>query len=154
MKIGGLLENKGLTLYRVATQKDEPGAAGSILKFYAQRNINLEYITESSAMDGSAVIAICIKDEFVKEVNRFMEENKAAIENLKITKIEDVSTLSIYGPHFKEKDSIAARYCTLLGAAGVNILGISSSISSVCCIIKTNQIDLAKAAILKRFELP
>jgi len=154
MKIGGILENRGLTLYRIITNEDAPGAAGLILKFYAQRNINLEYITESGTINGSAVMAICIKDEFVEEVDSFIDDHKDAIESLKIIKIENVSTLGIYGPHFREKHSIAARFCTLLGSAGVNILGISSSISSVCCIIKTDQIEDGRNAVLKRFELP
>ena len=154
MKIGGMLENKGLTLYRVTTIEDQPGAAGTILKFYAQRNINLEYITESITSNGWAVMAICIRDEFVEQVDRYMKENESTVESLKIIKTDNVSTLSIYGPHFKEKDSIAARFCSLLGSAGVNILGISSSISSVCCVIKTKHLEIGKAALLKRFELP
>ncbi len=154
MKIGGIIENNGLTFYRIITDKDEPGAAGSILKFYAQRNINLEYITESITEGSSAVISVCIKDKDVPEVEKFMQENKEKIKNLQIIKTDNVSTIGIYGPHFREKHSIAARFCTLLGAAGVNIFGISSSISSVCCVIKSNQLEAGKVAILKRFELP
>ena len=154
MKIGGILENSGLTLYQITSTNDEPGVAGTILKFYAQRNINLEYITESSTVRGTAVMALCIKDEFVPEVDKFIEENQQAIQFLKIKKTENVSTLGIYGPHFREKHSIAARFCTLLGQAGVNIMGISSSISSVCCVIKTEHMNNARAAVLKKFELP
>ncbi len=154
MKISGILENSGLTLYRITTMEDGPGAAGSILKFYAKRQINLEYITEASTQNNSAVVVICVKDEFVPEIEKFMVENKEAIESLTIDKTSGVSTISIYGPHFREKHTIAARFCTLLGAANVNILGISSSISSVCCVIKTEQLLDAKNAILKRFELP
>ena len=154
MKIGGILENSHLTLYRIIIDKDQPGAAGSILKFFAQRNINLEYITESGTENGSAVMAVCIKDIEVPEVEKFMQDNQDKIESLQIIKTENVSTLGIYGPHFREKHSIAARFCTLLGASGVNILGISSSISSVCCVIKSDQVEKGKTAILKRFELP
>lgn len=154
MKIGGILENSGLTLYQITSTSDEPGVAGMILKFYAQRNINLEYITESATVRGTAVMALCIKDEFVPEVDQFVIENQESISFLKIKKTENVSTLGIYGPHFREKHSIAARFCSLLGAAGVNILGISSSISSVCCVIKTEHMEQARAAVLKKFELP
>jgi len=154
MKIGGILENTNLTLYRIGTLDDTPGAAGAILKFFAQRNINLEYITESGAMDGPASISICLKDEFVPEVDRFIHENEDRIRNYNIHKIEEVSTISIYGPHFREKHSIAARFCSLLGAHGVNILGLSSSVSSICAVIKTEELEKARRAVLKRFELP
>lgn len=154
MKIGGILENTNLTLYRIATMEDEPGAAAAILRFYAQRNINLEYITESGSIDGHAFMGICIKDENVPEVDAFLKEHKERIENYKIKKIKDVSTFSIYGPHFREKHSIAARFCSLLGAHGVNILGLSSSVSSICVVIKSEDLQQAKQAVLKRFELP
>ncbi len=154
MKIGGILENSNLAFYRIIIKKDQPGAAGSILKFYAQRKINLEYITESGTENGSAVMAICIKDSFVPEVDKFVLENQDKIKDLQIIKTENVSTLGIYGPHFREKHSIAARFCMLLGTAGVDIFGISSSISSVCCVIKTSQLETGRASILKYFELP
>lgn len=154
MKIGGILENHNLTLYQITLIADKPGAAGSILKFFAQRHINLEYITESATPDGYGVLAICIRDEDATQVDTFIAENPKDLENFKITKTENISTLGIYGPHFREKDSVAARFCTLLGAAGVNILGISSSISSVCCVIESHLLEQGKQAILKRFELP
>lgn len=154
MKIGGILETTGLTLYQITSTSDEPGVAGQIFKFYAQREINLEYITESSTVRGTAVLALCIKDVFVNEVDSFVAENQDKIGFLKIKKTENVSIIGIYGPHFREKHSIAARFCAILGAAGVNILGISSSISSVCCLIKSEHLENAKSAILKRYELP
>ncbi len=154
MKIGGLIENKDLTLYRITTLNDEPGAAGVILKFYARRGINLEFITESSAMDGNSVMAVCIKNEFVPQVEAFMKDNKQAVAPYHIQKQEHMATLGIYGPHFREKPAIAARFCSLLGSAGINIYGISSSISSVCCVIDAHQLEKGKAAILQRFELP
>lgn len=154
MKIGGILENTKLALYKITTLEDEPGVAGAILKFYAQRNINLEYITESGSLDGKAYMAVCIKDSFVPEVDQFMNVHADRIKNYKIIKVEDVSTISIYGPHFREKHSIAARFCSLLGAHGINILGMSSSVSSICAIVKTEQLQIARQALLKRFELP
>ena len=154
MKIGGILENSNLALYNIIAVSDVPGSAGSILKFFARREINLEYITESFTIKGRAVITFCIRNEFVEVVEKYIAEHDQAIAGLDITHIDDVSTIGIYGPHFKEKHSIAARFCGALGAAGINILGISSSISSVCCVIKTEDIEKAKRATLKRFELP
>jgi len=154
MKIGGLIENRDLTLYRITTLQDVPGSAGIILKFYARRDINLEFITKSSALDGNSVMVICIKNSFVPQVDAFMDDNREAVSPYHIHKTENVATLGIYGPHFREKPAIAARFCSLLGSAGINILGISSSISSVCCVIDQQNLEKGKTAILQRFELP
>ena len=43
MKIGGLVENSDLTMYRITSIKDEPGAAAEILKLFAQEKISLHF---------------------------------------------------------------------------------------------------------------
>ncbi len=154
MKIGGILESSSLILLRIIALDDKPGVAGRILKFFAHRKINLEYITESSTSEGNAVMAVCFREDYYHDVKKFITENQSSIDALKIVKTEEVSTLGIYGPHFREKHSVAALFCSILGQVGVNIYGISSSISSVCCIIKTDDLQKAKKALLYRFDLP
>jgi aspartate kinase len=154
MKIGGIVENHDLTLYRITSLIDEPGAAGAVLKIFAQNNINIEYISESSAANGSAVMAICIKSNVSDKLDKLLQADKVLLGHLKIKKIEYVMALGIYGPHFREKPFLAAKFCMILGDANVNILGISSSISSISVIIKSSEVELAKKALLKEYELP
>ncbi|RMH62837.1 MAG: hypothetical protein D6677_08725 [Calditrichaeota bacterium] len=154
MKIGGLLERNGLTLYQIRSRRDQPGMAATILKFYARRQINIEYLTEAGSPQGDAVLHVCIDDDHFEEVQEFMRENPMAIKDLQIHYERHMSTIGIYGPHFREKPGIGARFCSLLGNAGINIHGISSSISSICCVIKTVHIEDARRAILSYFRLP
>jgi len=154
MKIGGIVENKDLTLYRITSLVDKPGAAGTVLKIFALNNINIEYISESSAANGSAVMAICIKSNMSDRLDKLLQGDKALSGHLNIKKVENVTVLGIYGPHFREKPFLAAKFCMILGAANVNILGIASSISSINGIIKSSEVDVAKQALLQEFELP
>lgn len=154
MKIGGLLENSGLVLYKITALKDMPGTAGDALKIFAKNSINLEYITESSTTDGQAVMAICVAEEDEEKVDKIFNENEDLANSLHIQKTSDVSVFGIYGPHFREKPAIAAQLCVLIGKAGVNILGMSSSISSICCIIKTDKMQDARQSVLEVFRLP
>ena len=116
--------------------------------------INLEYITESSSVDGRAIMALCIKTKNEKKVDRLLEKNREIREALSISKLHDVCLLGIYGPHFREKVGIASCFFSLLGSAGINILGIATSISSVCCLVETKNAQAAREAILTEFELP
>ena len=143
MKIGGLIEQGHLVMYTVTSLKDQPGSAGRVLKMFAQENINIQYITEGTCQHDYAVIAFCIDADDSKRVDELLKEN-----------IEYVSILGIYGPHFREKPGIAAIFCSVLGEASVNILGISSSISTISCVIDVREAEKAKEVILSRFELP
>ena len=71
-----------------------------------------------------------------------------------IRKVEKVSVIGIYGPHFREKPRLAAKFCQVLGNAGINILGLSSSISSICAVIVNDELESARDSLLEAFELP
>ena len=154
MKIGGLVENRDLTLYRLTALKDKPRAAGQILRYFAEHQVNIEYITESSTADGSAVMAICVKSEVADRIDAYLVGDDEIKNSIEIIKIEQVTVLGIYGPHFREKPTLAARFCQVLGQADVNILGLSSSISSICSVIRDEERMRAKKALLKVFQLP
>ncbi len=154
MKIGGMVENNYLTLYRLTSVEDKPGSAGAILKLFAESDVTLEYITESSAAHDKAVMSICVKAEMDDIIDQILHEQQDLSAAMNIKKIENVSVVGIYGPHFREKPKLAAKFCTVLGRAGVNILGLSSSISSISAVINSVELDCAKEAILREFELP
>ncbi len=154
IKIGGLIENRNLMLFRLTSIRDEPGAAGEILQEFAKNNVNLEYITESNTVKGFAVMAICVNIKMAKVIDDIFYSEKNFSESLDIKKVEKVSVIGIYGPHFREKPRLAAKFCQVLGKAGVNILGLSSSISSICAVIINDELESARDALLDEFELP
>jgi aspartokinase len=154
MKIGGLVENSDLTMYRITSIKDQPGAAAEILKLFAQEKICLQYITESSVPGHTAVMAICVMANEEETIDALFEKNGKILRQIIIKKITKVSLIGIYGPHFREKPMLAAKFCKLLGEAGINILGLASSISSISSVISTDQLTSAKNALLQEFELP
>jgi aspartokinase len=154
MKIGGLVENSDLTLYRITSIKDEPGAAAEILKLFAQEKISLQYITESSIVGDAAVMALCVDAKQEEKIDLLFDQNVHIMQQIKITKITNVSVIGIYGPHFREKPVLAAMFCKLLGDADINILGLASSISSISSVIRTDELSIAKDALLQQFELP
>ncbi len=154
MKIGGLVENSDLTMYRMTSIEDRPGAAGEILKLFAKENVRLQYITESSAPEDTAVMTVCVTMKEAKSIDQIFERNNDLIKHIKITRVPEVSVIGIYGPHFREKPVLPAKFCKILGRAGINILAISCSISSISSVIKSDQIKKAKKALLKEFQLP
>jgi len=154
MKIGGLVENNDLTMYRITSIKDEPGAAAEILRLFAQEQISLQYITESSIPGDTAIMSLCVEEQEAENIDALFDQNDHIMKQIKITKIANVSVIGIYGPHFREKPILAALFCKILGNAGINILGLSSSISSISGVIISNQLQKAKSALLEEFELP
>ncbi len=149
IKISGFIERSGLTYYSVSLSSDRPGIAADLLKLFALERINLEYITESTNNGNGAVLAFCVDAADAKNIDRLTNKQESNIK-----KMENASFIGVYGPHFREKPAIAAKFCTTLGINNINIYGISSSISSIACIIKAGDLEMAKKALLDVFELP
>jgi aspartokinase len=154
IKLGGIFENRNLTLYQFTSLDDKPGVAGSLLDYFAKNKINLEYITEVGTLDEKAVLALCIAASETSRFDDLISEKNKIMLSFKIKKIENVDVIGIYGPHFREKPKVAALFFRLLGSVGINVLGISTSISCICCVIPSNKLKIAYEALLKEFELP
>ncbi len=152
MKIGGLIEQRNLALYTIASLKDEPGSVADVLSIFAEKQINLAYITEGTAKDGTAVLAFCVDCDDKEKVDRLIRSTN--IKNDYIKKREYTALIGIYGPHFREKPAIAVNLFHVLGEANINILGISSSISTISCVVDAQELDRAREAVLNHFDVP
>jgi len=57
-------------------------------------------------------------------------------------------------PHFGERPGIAGTMFSALASAGINILAISTSISTASCLIDVYDMDEAVEVLQETFELP
>ncbi len=153
IKIGGLVDQTNLTMYAITSLKDRPGAAAEVLNLFAKEDINLEYITEGGCQQDFATLTFCVNSETAAKVDDIIRNNIEEHAN-HIRKREYVCILGVYGPHFREKPAVAAHFCSALGKEGVNILGLSSSISTISAIIDIRDRERALQALMKVFKLP
>jgi len=152
--IGGIIESRNLIMISILSAPNQPGIAGKILTYLGNQTINVEFITESGNASGGADISFCIHSDFRAQILNHLDELKNLVQAQISKWIDNVAILTIYGPHFREKPAVAGRMCAALGSFGINILGISTSISSVSCVIDNAKIELAKTALMQFFQLP
>lgn len=152
--IGGVIENYPVLMISVLSAPNLPGIAGKVLSQLGDWNIPIEFITESANIDGKADITFCVQKRYYSLLKANLDLLKNLIGAATSELIDNVAIISVYGPHFREKPAIAGRFCSALGALGINILGISTSISSVSCVINAEQIPKAREAIQSVFRLP
>ncbi len=152
--VGGILQANNYTMLKVVGVPNKPGLAGQILTEIGRANINLHFIAEGEDCNGLANMTICINPRDAKEAVNIIRLQKNGNKKQKAEEIPNISSLTVYGPHFREKPAISGEMCSALGKADVNILGISTSISSICCLIKDEDFDRAYEALLSVFQLP
>ena len=66
----------------------------------------------------------------------------------------EVAIVSIFGPDFRERPGIAGTMFDALAAEDVNIMAISTSISTVSCVIESKALETALDALRETFDLP
>ena len=152
--IGGIILDEGLTFIRIHNLPDEPDWAGSALEEFCFYGQVVNFISENIDINGRANLAVTLpcssEEDLVKAIQAIEDLHK----DIQTEKIEDVCIMTVYGPHFKERCGLAATTFRSLGLKGINILGISTSISSISVVIEEKYKTMAKDALEDVFEVP
>jgi aspartate kinase len=154
IKIGGIIQNRNLAKIGIMSIPDRPGVASAIFSALGARGVNCPFIVHTIDLNHLDSIVICVarKDLTASlEVLHLIKEKVGAKE---VVYDREVGLISIHGPHFGQRPGIAGVMFAALASVGINILAISTSISSLCCIVDLSDMDEAVQAIEEAFELP
>lgn len=154
VKIGGILQSKGLASVSVTAIPDRPGVASRIFRTLGKHRINVEFIVHTIDERGRSHVGLCVDRKDLHDALSLMEKNREKIGCTEIIHNRHVGLVSIFGPHFRERAGIAGIFFHALGSSDINILAISTSISTCSCLIAEEDMPAAVAALSAAFELP
>jgi aspartokinase len=154
VKAGGVVQNTGLALVGVMAVPDKPGVAGAILKMLGQSGLNVQFIVQLLDLDDNAHVVFCVDQDDLSASLAVLGEVKEEIGAREITYKGDVAIVSIFGPDFRERPGVAGTMFSALASVGVNILSISTSISTVSCVVESDDVAPATEALREAFDLP
>jgi aspartate kinase len=138
----------------VLSTPDHPGIAGKILGTLGNEGINIQFIVHSAGLKGRGNIVFCVDRKDLESTLQILARIQPEGSYEKVTHHAPVGIISIFGPHFREKPAIAGTMFAALGDRGINILAISTSISTLSCVIDEGILPDAVKAICDAFELP
>ena len=154
IKIGGIIQNRNLAKIGVMSIPDRPGVAGTLLSALGERGINVPFIVHTIDLNNLDNIVICVAPEDLAAALEVLHTIKETVGAKEIVHDQEVGIVSIFGPHFGERPGIAGMMFSALASAGINILAISTSISTASCLIDVYDMDEAVEALQETFELP
>ena len=153
IQIGGVIRSPNLSLIGVIGLPDRPGAAELVLNAMGRRDINVEFIAQGVGEQGRANLTLCVVESDLEDAREGLRQDVAS-EVEAIVFMENVSSVAIFGPDFRQRPAIAAHLFAALAQAAINIRAISTSISTVSCIVDRDRLEDAIVAIHETFELP
>jgi aspartokinase len=154
IKIGGIMQTRGLAKVGVMSIPDQPGIAGKIMSAMGAQQINVQFIVQLIDIHDSSHVVFCIAEEELEQAGSLLEDLRQEVGGSHVIQRPNVAIVSIFGPDFRERPGIASTMFSALGSKGINILAISTSISTLSCVIDADCMDEAVTAIRETFDLP
>jgi aspartate kinase len=154
IRIGGIMQNGHLALLNVTAVPDRPGIAASILGQVGSRGINVQFIVQCIDHAQQDQVALCVDRDDLPVALEIVRRIAPEIEAGRVDTVREVAIVSIFGPDFRERPGIAGAMFDALAARQINILAISTSISTVSCVVVSAKLDDALHALRETIDLP
>jgi len=154
IKVGGIIQNDQLASLSVLAVKDRPGIAAAVLDALGQRNLNVQFVVQVIDHQDQDQMVLCVDRNDLAPSLAALEGLKPELQPAAVTAKPDVASIAIFGPDFRDRPGIASQMFRALARRGINILAISTSISTINCIVDLANLKEALAAIRDNFDLP
>lgn len=154
IRIGGIMPNAHLALINVSAVPDRPGIAASILQGLGEHDINVQFIVQCIDQNRRDQVAFCVDRDDLPTASEVVSGIALRLEAGKVDAEPEVAVVSIFGPDFRERPGVAGTMFRALADYQINIKAISTSISTVSCVIDLAQLESGLDALRQTFELP
>ena len=154
IKVGGLLHRRDLCLLGVMSAPDRPGIAAAIFREMGKEQLNAEFIVHSIDLNNDSHVEFCVAAEDCQRAMDLLGPIAVELGAKKVTACRGVALVSVFGPDFRERPGIAGAAFQALAKVGINILAVSTSISTISCVIDEKDHEAAVEALLTVFAVP
>ncbi|MBG0771125.1 MAG: hypothetical protein H0S82_05415 [Anaerolineaceae bacterium] len=154
VEAGGLIYKENIAMVGLIGIPTHPGIGGRYFTKIADLGIHVELIV--NLFDGKEFdhILICVKKEDLQETLEITQKIHEKIGSQRVIHEPDVALVCISSLDFDDSQKIAGHMFKTLGDSEINIHGISSSVSSLTCMIEGRDLEKALNALRKAFILP
>lgn len=154
IKVGGVIQNDQLASISILAVKDRPGIAAAVLDMLGQHNLNTQFVVQVIDHEDQNQMVLCVDRADLPASLAAIEALRADLRPAAVIARPEVASIAIFGPDFRERPGIAGQMFRALAGQGINILAISTSISTVNCVIESARLKDAHRAISDQFDVP
>lgn len=133
---------------------DTPGMAADIFGALGAAGLNVELVISSPCRRNRANIAFAVKEKDIEAAIKVLNEMKDTLQFDSITSRSEIGILTLSWHMLSGQPGSGGRLFSALSRAGINIEAISTSLSSISCMVKVSQIDEAEKVLREEFEIP
>jgi len=150
LKIYDILHNENMCQIKLTTKNNS--CVEDLFNRMGNREIKIKFFAFHQDGDESSQFAFCIQKSELKTTQKILNEISFDEKDIQIN--TEIGMIAIYGPHFVEKPGIIHAMHSALTSRGINILAISTTISTSFFIIPSSDVVRAVTCLKENFEIP
>ncbi len=154
LQAGGLIQNDHLAMIGIMDIPSRPGVGGRLFSALSDQGINVEFIVHLIDLEEKDHVVLCVDRDDLSETLAVTERIRKEVGGKAVTSDPEVASVSLFGLDFREQRGVASRMCQALGECNINIRAISTSLSTITCVIEAQRLDEAIRALREAFALP
>ena len=147
------IANRDITKITLEGVPDRPGIAAEVFGALGQLGFNVELVVSTGGSHGTADISLAVVRSQEQKVVDALESIRRDVGARSLQRNSKVALVSLIGHSLSTEPGIAGRMFGALSRIGVNIEVISTSLSSVTCMINERDCEAALEALHAEFGL-
>lgn len=132
---------------------DSPGIAADIFGALGTAGLNVELVISSPGERNRANIAFAVSEKDIESAIKVLNGMKESLQFDSITSRSEIAILTLSWHMLSGQPGSGGRLFSALSKAGINIEAISTSLSSISCMVKVSQIDQAEKVLKEEFDI-
>jgi aspartokinase len=154
IKIGGIIQTEGMAQIELLGLPERAGLPGRVFKFLGEKGINIQFIVQTVDRGRREKVVFCLAQDDLDATVKILDQIRDTVDLEEFGIHSPVDIISIFGPHFRERPSIAGTIFAALNKAQIEVLAVSTSISTLSWVIKKEFRSKAIDTIKDVFDLP
>lgn len=151
---GGLMERGDLCLVEVLGCDRQPRQARLILGKFSRAGISLSYLSIGNGPEGDKNMSFCLGTAELAEHRQLLEDIRTEFTPARIDTRAPVVILTLYGPHFLEKNNIASEVFSALCDRDIDAHTVCSSVNSISVVVDSPDRDRTVECLGRKFDWP
>ncbi|MFC1682986.1 ACT domain-containing protein [Candidatus Zixiibacteriota bacterium] len=132
---------------------DRPGVAGEIFGALGQEGVSVELLVTNPIEKGHSNISFAILESDLETAKAILERIKGSVGSERISMEPSMALISLHGQALAGVPGVAGRIFSALASRGINIDSISSSRTTVTCLISQDKVAEADASLRDVFQV-
>ncbi len=148
MSVSGIKASHRVEIVKLTIQGEKIGLLNQLLEAMGDNNINIWFVAQVRTRDDIVNITLCVDPSAVEDAAAVINDLSPGTE---LNAFLSGTILSVFP--YRENAETAFRFFKALDGVDVPVLAVSTSLSSLSCLVPHNQAQLAQDALEEAFGL-